>query len=79
MMTRYGAILALLVTVVAGCGGGGDDYMNAKTGNERHDTRETSPNVWSGQVKTLDKARGVEQTLMKSARQQQQTIDEQSQ
>jgi len=48
-----------LATVLYGCSSPSDDAEDAQGA-----AREKQGNVWQDQVKTLDKARAVEQTLM---------------
>lgn len=75
-MKRFAIILALLAVVPAGCGNDGHGGRVARAGAD-HD-RAPASNVWSGQLRTLDRAKGVQQTLMKSARRRGQEIDRQS-
>ncbi len=71
MKRTMGICLAVLLLVV-GC-------VQKSNDDEDNPPEESAKHVWSGQVQALDKARGVEQTLMQSARQQGGEIDKQSQ
>ena len=66
-MKRY--LFVCLVLLLAGCSGG--EETAGGTENEEH--------VWSGQVKTIDKAKNVEDVLGEASVWQRQEIDEQSQ
>jgi len=64
-------LFILLVVFAAGCTQSGN-------GDAKDQSKESTTTVWSGQVQTIDKAKGVEQTLMQSAQQQSNEIDKQS-
>jgi hypothetical protein len=66
-MKRY--LFVCLVLLLAGCSGGEETVGG--TANGEH--------VWSGQVKTIDKAKNVEDVLGEASARQGQAIDEQSQ
>jgi len=66
-MKKY--LFVCLVLLLAGCGGGEETAGGNK--NREH--------VWSGQVKTIDKAKNVEDVLGEASARQRQEIDEQSQ
>ena len=77
MAIRNRVLLMALIALLAGCG---QSNNNSNDDNDEQDQPEESvKNVWSGQVGTIAKAKGVEQTLMQSARQQSSEIDKQSQ
>lgn len=79
MALRYTLMLALLLALVAGCAKSDDNDVKGKLEDVKDKAKEPVAHVWSGQVKALDKAKGVEQTLMQSAQQQSREIDKQSQ
>jgi hypothetical protein len=66
-MKRY--LFVCLVLLLAGCSG--SEETVGGTANGEH--------VWSGQVKTIDKAKNVEDVLGEASARQRQEIDEQSQ
>ena len=73
-MKRWAAVL--LMGCLVGCG--------QPAGNEASATGQDDAgavprkNVWSGELKAMDKARGVQQTLMDSAQRRRDEIDRQS-
>ena len=72
-MTRYTVMLAVLLTFIAGCSKGG--------GGMQEQARKVKPSdsVFSTQFKEIDKAKGVQQTLMNSAARERQQLDNQAQ
>ena len=75
MTIRNGVMAVALLALAAGC-----TQSNDNDDNDDQDQPEGSvKHVWSGQVGTIDKAKGVEQTLMQSAQRQNSEIDKQSQ
>ena len=72
MTVRNTLITVMLLAFLVGCGKNGGDDMNEKA-------KESTHNVWSGQIQTLDKAKGVEKTVMDAAQQQRQAIENDSQ
>ena len=73
MTNRIGVMAAALLALVAGCSQSNDnDY------DDQNQPEDSVKNVWSDQVGTIDKAKGVEQTLMHAAQQQSSEIDSQS-
>ena len=66
-MKRY--LFVCLVLLLGAC----------SSGEETAGATENGEHVWSGQVKTIDKAKHVEDVLDKASAQQRQAIDEQSQ
>jgi len=75
MAIRNRVLFMALIALLAGCA-----QSNNNDDNDDQDQPEESvKNVWSGQVGTIAKAKGVEQTLMQSAQQQSGEIDKQSQ
>lgn len=79
MTVRNTVITAMLLAFLVGCGKSSGDDMKDKANAITEKAKESTDNVWSGQVKTLDKAKGVEKTLMDAAQQQRQAIDSDSQ
>ena len=77
-MVRYSVMLALLCALVAGCGKSPGDDMKGKVEDVKAKAKETADHVWSGTVKTIDRAKGVGQTLMDSAEEQRRKIDKES-
>jgi len=77
-VVRYTVMLALLCALVAGCGKIPGDDMKGKVGDVKDKAKETADHVWSGTVKTIDRAKGVSQTLMDSAEEQRRRIDKES-
>jgi hypothetical protein len=75
MAIRNGVYLAALLALLAGCA----QSSNNDDNDDQDQPEESAKNVWSGQVGTIAKAKGVEQTLMQSAQQQGNEIDKQSQ
>jgi outer membrane biogenesis lipoprotein LolB len=47
-------------------------------GNQASGTDAQADHAWKQQTQTLDKARGVEQTIMEGAEKQRRTLEEQS-
>ena len=72
MIVRNTLIMVMLLAFLGGCGKNGGDDMKEKA-------KESTHNVWSGQIQTLDKAKGVEKTIMDTAQQQRQAIERDSQ
>lgn len=71
MSIRKIGLYMLMSVLLAGC---------AQHDNDEDDQpQETVKHVWSGQVKAMDRARGVEQTIAESAQRQKREIDEQTQ
>ena len=79
MTVRNTLITVMLLAFLVGCGKNGGDDMKEKAKSVTEKAKESNENVWSGQVKTLDKAKGVEKTLMDAAQQQRQAIESDSQ
>jgi len=67
-------MVAALLALTAGCA-----QSNNNDNDDQDQHEESVKHVWSGQVGTIDKAKGVEQTLMQSAQRQNSEIDKQSQ
>ena len=74
MTIGKGMIAVVMLALVAGCA-----QRNDNDSDDQDQPEESVKHVWSGQVGTIDKAKGVEQTLMQSAQQQSGEIDKQSQ
>ena len=77
-MMRHAAMLALLCAFVVGCGKSTSDDMKGKVEDVKDKVKDTAENVWSGQVKALDKARSVGKTVMDAAEEQRQKIEKDS-
>jgi hypothetical protein len=73
-MARYTVMLAVLLAFIAGCSKGGDGGMK-----EQAHKIKPKDSVFSTQFKEMDKAKGVQQTLMNSAAQERQELDKQMQ
>lgn len=76
MTIGNGVMAAALLALAAGCA---QSNNNDNDNDDQDQPEESVKHVWSGQVGTIDKARGVEQTLMQSAQRQSGEIDKQSQ
>jgi hypothetical protein len=76
---RYSVMLVMVCALVVGCGKDDGEGAMGKASDVKAKHEVPATNVWSGQIKTIDKAKGVEQTLMQSAQQQSSEIDKQSQ
>ncbi len=77
-MVRYTVMLALLCALVAGCGKSPSNDMKGKVDDVKDQAKETADHVWSGTVQTIDRAKGVGQTLMDAAEEQRRKIDKES-
>ncbi len=77
-MFRYSVMLVMLCDVAAGCGKVDDGGAKGAMHDEKAQNGIPAANVWSGQIQTIDKAKGVEQTLMRSVQRQNNEIDAQS-
>jgi len=75
MTIRNRVLFMALLALLAGCA---QSTNNNDDNDDQDQPEESVKNVWSGQVGTIAKAKGVEQTLMQSARQQSGEIDKQS-
>jgi ABC-type phosphate/phosphonate transport system substrate-binding protein len=73
MTIKVGVMAVALLALAAGCA-----QSNNDDNDDQDQPEESVKNVWSGQAGTIDKAKGVEQTLMQSALQQNGEIDSQS-
>lgn len=78
MMVRHAVIVALLCVFVTGCGKNTSNDMKGKVENVKDKVKDTAENVWSGQVKAIDKAKGVGKSLMDAAEDQRHKIDKES-
>lgn len=74
MTIRNGVMAMALLALAAGCA-----QSTSNDDDDQDQPEESVKHVWSGQVGTIDKAKGVEQTLMQSAQQQSSEITKQSQ
>jgi major membrane immunogen (membrane-anchored lipoprotein) len=79
MVFRYTVIAAMLLALLAGCAKSGGDDMKQTAGDIKDKVKVGADNVWSAQVKALDKAKGVRQTLMDAADDQRRAIEKESQ
>ena len=79
MEFRYTVLAAMLVALLAGCAKSGSDDLKEQAGATQDKAKVSADHVWKAQVTALDKAKGVEQTLMNAAQEQRQAIDKQSQ
>ena len=73
-MARYTVMLAVLLAFIAGCSKGGGGGMQ-----EQAQKVKPKDSVFSTQFKEIDKAKGVQQTLMNSAARERQQLDNQAQ
>jgi hypothetical protein len=75
-MARYTVMLTVLLAFIAGCSKGGGGGMQ-----EQAQAQKIKPadSVFSTQFKEIDKAKGVQQTLMNGASQERQQVDNQAQ
>ena len=71
-MSRMAALL--MAVLLAGCSGGSEPEQAQKDNG----SRVSDDNVFSGQVRALEKAEGVEQTLMDAERRRREQMEEQS-
>lgn len=71
-------ILVCTLLLLGACDGGGDSGDAGDTG-DAGDGAETREHVWSEQVNTINRARGVEDVLGAASARQRQQIDEQMQ
>jgi Tfp pilus assembly protein PilP len=78
MMVRFAVVMALLCAFVVGCGKSTGDDMKDKVENVKDKVKDTAENVWSGQVKAIDKAKSVGKSLMDAAEDQRHKIDKES-
>ena len=76
---RYTLVIAMLCVLVTGCEKSPSDEMKSKVEDAKDKAKETTHNVFSGMVNTIDKAKGVSKTVMDSAAEQRRKIDEESQ
>ena len=76
MVFRFTMIAAVLLALLGGCTKSGGDDMKAEAGDIQDKVKVSADHVWSGQVKALDKAKSVGQTLMDAAEKQRRAIDE---
>ena len=74
MAIRNSVMAVVVLVLAAGCA-----QKNNNDDDDQDQPEESVKNVWGGQVGTIDKAKGVEKTLMQSAQQQSGEIDKQSQ
>ena len=79
MTVRNTLITVMLLAFLVGCGKNGGDDMKEKAKAVMENAKESTHNVWSGQIQTLDKTKGVEKTVMDAAQQQRQAIESDSQ
>ena len=77
-MVKNAALAALLCAFVVGCGKSASDDMQGKVGHVKDKVKDTAENVWSGQVKAIDKAKGVGKTLLDAAEEQRKKIDKET-
>ena len=77
-MVRNAAILVLLCGLVVGCGKSASDDMQGKVEHVKDKVKDTAENVWSGQVKAIDKAKSVGKTLLDAADEQRKKIDKET-
>ena len=75
---RYSVILVLLSAFLAGCSKNDGDDIKGKVDGAKDKIKKSAENVWSGQVKTLDKAKSVGKTLMDTAEEERRKIEKQS-
>jgi hypothetical protein len=75
---RYSVMLVMLCAVATGCGKVDDGGAKGAMHDEKAQNGIPAANVWSGQIQTIDRAKGVEQTLMRSLQRQNSEIDTQS-
>lgn len=68
----------MLCAVATGCGKVDDGGAKGVTSDEKAKSGAPAANVWSGQIQAIDRAKGVEQTLMQSVQRQNSEIDAQS-
>jgi PBP1b-binding outer membrane lipoprotein LpoB len=78
MMVRRAVMVTLLCIFIADCGKNTSDDMKAKVENVKDKAKDTAENVWSGQVKAIDKAKGIGKSLMDAAEDQRHKIDKES-
>ncbi|HHJ14860.1 MAG TPA: hypothetical protein ENJ79_10925 [Gammaproteobacteria bacterium] len=68
-------LVLVMVGLLAGCSGGSEEPEQTRKDNG---SRVSDDNVFSSQVKALEKAEGVEQTLMDAERRRREQMEEQS-
>jgi len=78
MMVRQAVMAALSCVFVISCGKSPSDDMKGKVENVQDKVKDTAENVWSGQVKAIDKAKGVGKALMDAADDQRHKIEKES-
>jgi outer membrane lipoprotein-sorting protein len=78
MAFRHAVFAAVLLAFLAGCSKSGSEDMKERMEDIKDNVKESADHVWSAQVKALDKAKGVEQTLMDAAKEQRQAMDKDS-
>ena len=67
-------VVLLMVGLLAGCSGGSEEPEQAQKDDG---SRVSDDNVFSSQVKVLERAEGVEQTLMDAERRRREQMQEQ--
>ena len=67
-------LVLVVVVLLAGCSGGSEPEQTRKDNG----SRVSDDNVFSSQVKALEKAEGVEQTLMDAERRRREQMEEQA-
>jgi len=72
-MARYTMMLAVVLAFIAGCSKGGGGGMQEQTQKVK-----PTDSVFSTQFKEIDRAKGVQQTLMDSAAREHQEIEKQT-
>jgi hypothetical protein len=78
IMIVRNTVTVVLLAFLVGCGESGDDDIKETAKAVTDKAKTSADHVWSAQVKALDKAKGVEKTLMDAAQQQRQAIDSDS-
>jgi hypothetical protein len=78
-MIRVTTTAVLLLAAVAGCTKINSEAAQEQVDKAQHEAKHNPNSVFSTQLKAIDKAKGVEQTLMRSAAHREQEIDRQSQ
>ena len=77
-MIRVTAMLVLLLAAIAGCTKINSEAAQEQVDKAQREAKHNPNSVFSTQLNALDKAKGVEKTLMNAAAQRGQEIDQQS-
>jgi len=77
-MLRTLLLLGLLCTLIAGCEQAPAEKPNDQADQMKEQAKDSGRNVFSGTVRTIDKAKDVNKTLMDAAEAERHKIDEES-